>query len=100
MLQHPRIVRSCVVAAGCAAAIAAGVIMAPTGWAIAGQPTVPNCVGTTTSTNARALPPGGLGERRSGFAQGDDGQPGLGDNIHILRAGDVPDEFANNTCND
>jgi len=79
--------------------LATGLLVAP-GPAVAEQPAIPNCVGTTTSTNARALPPGALGERRSGFAQGQDGHPGLGDNIHILQAGDVPDEFAANTCND
>jgi len=103
MLQHPRIVRSCLVAAGCAAAIAAGVIVAPTGWAVASQPIVSNCVGTTSSGNARDLPPGGLGERRSYYARLDVGgasAPGFGDSIHYLQAGLVPDEIANNTCND
>ncbi len=83
-----------------AAAIVAGLSLAPAGFAFADQPVVPNCIGTTTSTNARALPPGGLGERRSGFAQADDGSPGFGDSIHFLAAGVVPDFIANNTCND
>ena len=83
-----------------AAIVAVAGILAPAGLAHAEQPAIPNCVGTTTSTNARLLPPGGLGARRSGFAQVDDGQPGFGDNIHILKAGGVPDSFAPNTCND
>jgi hypothetical protein len=81
-------------------AIAAGVSLAPAGWAVAAQPVVPNCVGTTSSGNAQALPPGGLGERRSYYAQLDIGEPGFGDSIHYLAAGVVPDEIANNTCND
>ena len=88
--------RKFIVATACAGVLA-GI---GAGTASADQPVVPNCVGTTTSSNARALPPGGLGERRSGFAQADDGSPGFGDSIHFLAAGVVPDEIANNTCND
>jgi len=80
--------------------IVAGVSLAPTGAAFASQPVVPNCVGTTFSGAAHALEPGALGAVVTGFAQAPDGQPGLGDGILALQAGGVPDEIANNTCND
>jgi len=99
MLHRSRINRF---AAGCAATIVAGAIVAPTGSIIADQPIVANCIGTTSSGNAQALPPGGLGERRSYYARLDvEGtEPGIGDSIHLLQDGLVPDELANNTCND
>jgi hypothetical protein len=85
-----------------ALAIVVGGSLGPAGFAVADQPVVPNCVGTTSSGNAQALPPGGLGERRAYYARLDvEGTaPGFGDSIHLLQAGVVPDEIANNTCND
>jgi hypothetical protein len=58
------------------------------------------CVGTSFSTAAHNLPPGGLGAVVKGFAQAPDFRPGIGDGIQALQAGDVSDDMAANTCND
>ena len=74
---------------------------APAATAMAGQPVTPNCVGTTFSGAAHALPPGGVAQVVVGFAQGGPGGgPGLGGGIQALQAGHVPDTDAPNTCND
>lgn len=66
----------------------------------AGRPAVQACIGTTFSSLATTqTSPGALGHGVSGFAQGDDGQPGLGDGVQVLQAGLVPDSTVPNTCN-
>ena len=71
-----------------------------TGIATAAQPANTACVGTSLSTLASDQPePGAFGGAVVGFAQAPDGQPGLGDGIQTLQAGDVPDEVVPNTCN-
>jgi Tol biopolymer transport system component len=72
--------------------VAAIVGAAPAAPATAGEPVIPNCVGTTFSGAADALPPGGVGQVVVGFAQdGRDRGPGLGGGIQALQAGLVPD---------
>ena len=71
----------------------------------ASRPVVQGCVGSTLSGAAHDLqdigaPPGALGDIMSGFAHSPDGQPGLGDGIQVLQAGQLPDEVAANNCND
>ena len=84
-----------------AAIVAAIVCAVPPATATAGKPVIPNCVGTTFSGAAHALPPGGVGQVVVGFAQdGPGGGPGLGGGIQDLQAGDVDDTVAPNTCND
>jgi len=65
------------------------------GPASAAKPVVQGCVGQTFS-QAGAHP---LGQLIKQFAQSPDGQPGLGDGIQTLQAGQLPDEVAPNTCN-
>ena len=84
-----------------ATGLLAGVVLGSASVAGAGEPVVEACVGTTFSGAAAALPPSGVGELISGFAQAPDtAHPGLGDGIQNLQAGLVPDEVAVNTCND
>ena len=85
--------------------IAAGAVTGVAGEAGASEPVVQRCVGATFSEAAQALhdagaPPGSLGDIVSGFAQQDDGHPGIGDGIQAIQAGLVPDEVAVNACND
>ena len=85
--------------------VAAGAVIGVAGQAGASQPVVEGCVGATFSEAAQALheagaPPGSLGDIVSGFAQQDDGHPGLGDGIQAIQAGVVPDSVAVNACND
>jgi len=84
--------------------VAAGAVTGVAGEAGASQPVVQACVGATFSGAAHALheagaPPGSLGAIVSGFAQQDDGHPGLGEGIQAIQAGLVPDEVAVNACN-
>ena len=80
-------------------AATAGLGLLAPGVAGAAQPVVQACVGTTFSDAAHSLPPSGVGTTVSGFAQAPDGTPGLGDGIHLLQAGLVPDSTVPNTCN-
>jgi len=84
------------------AAVAGGTIAGATGVAGAAEPVVQACVGTTFSGSAAALPPPGVGTTVSFFAQNTTGSqpnPGLGDGIQQLQAGEVPDSGIANTCN-
>ena len=83
-------------------AVAGGTIAGATGVAGAAEPVVQACVGTTFSGSAAALPPPGVGTTVSFFAQNTTGSqpnPGLGDGIQQLQAGEVPDSGIANTCN-
>ena len=79
----------------------AGVVAAMPAVASAGKPANQACVGKSLSALAMTQPaPGVFGSAVVGFAQQPDGQPGLGDGINALAAGDVPDEVVPNTCDD
>lgn len=83
--------------AGAVVIAAASVSM---GSASAAKPVVQACIGSTSSSNARAN--GGVGQIRSGYATNENGigGPGFGDEMQYLQAGFVPDSIAPNTCND
>jgi uncharacterized membrane protein len=63
------------------------------------QPAEHACVGTTHSSNNAAYD-GPTGQITSAFAQDPNSRPGLGDGIHELQLGNVPDSVVPNTCND
>jgi hypothetical protein len=63
------------------------------------QPVVQACVGTTHSSNNAAYD-GPTGQITSAFARSRvDTAPGLGDGIHDLQLGLIPDSLVPNTCN-
>ncbi len=76
-----------------------GTLAGVAGVAGASPPAVQACVGTTFSGAATTAPAGFVGDVVKGFAQDDDGQPGLGDGIQLLQAGLVGDDVVVNTCN-
>ena len=83
-----------------AAGAAAGVVLASGGVASAAQPANQACLGESLSALATTQPaPGAFGAGVVGFAQAPDGQPGLGDGIQALQAGQVPNAVLPNTCN-
>jgi hypothetical protein len=80
---------------GCAVATAA--LVASVGTASAGQPVVSGCVGASVSTNAQALQPYGRNflsaiAPRNAFGT-------VGNAVHLLQAGVIPDGEYANTCN-
>ena len=64
--------------------------------ASAGQPTSPGCVGASVSVNARAIHP--YGAFISDIAPRND-FGSVGDAVHAVQAGQVPDDAYWNTCN-
>jgi hypothetical protein len=78
------------------ALISTAVITFGAGNASAARPTTPGCVGESVSANAKALHPyGGFISSvapRNAFGT-------LGDAVHAVQAGLVPDELYPNTCN-
>jgi len=75
---------------------AGAVIVGSGGIVRADQPTVPSCVGESVSDNAQTRHPYGAFIRevtpRNDFGS-------LGDAVHALQAGQVPDDLYANTCN-
>jgi hypothetical protein len=80
-------------AAGAGVALLTGVLALP---ASAAQPVQHACVGETVS----ALASPAFGPIIASFATADDGVPGIGDGLQQLQAGEFPDSFVPNTCND
>ena len=74
-------------------ALLSGAVALP---ASAAQPVVQGCVGESVS----ALASPRFGPIVASFAQADDGEPGVGAGIQRLQAGEQPDSFVPNTCND
>ena len=85
-----------------AAGLAAGITLASSNGAGAGEPANQACVGDSLSALATTQPfPGAFGAAVAGFAQDPNlPPPGLGDGIQALQAGLVPDDVVPNTCND
>ena len=86
----------------CAAvALIAACPFASVGVAHASQPAVQACVGSTFSQDVQAVTAsGGIpGQQVRAFVQAPDGQPGLGDGIQQLQAGQVSQNVIPNTCN-
>jgi hypothetical protein len=76
-----------------------GVAIAAPATANASQPVVQACVGSTHSTNNAAYD-GPTGQLISAWAQSRfETAPGLGDQIHELQIGAIPDSLVPNTCN-
>jgi hypothetical protein len=68
----------------------------------AAQPVVHACLGQSLSALAvqsPSLPPGSFGQGVVGFAQAPGYPSGLGQGIHDLQAGNIPDSLVPNTCN-
>ena len=80
----------------CVALMSTAVITLATGTASAAQPTTPSCVGESVSANAKALHP--YGSFLSSVAPRND-FGSLGDAVHAVQAGLVPDDLYPNTCN-
>ena len=78
------------------ALMSTAVITLGAGTASAAQPTSPSCVGESVSSNAQALHP--YGSFISSVAPRNDFGT-LGDAVHAVQAGLVPDELYPNTCN-
>ena len=78
------------------ALISTAVITFGAGTASAAQPTTRGCVGESVSANAKALHP--YGSFISSVAPRNDFGT-LGDAVHAVQAGLVPDELYPNTCN-
>jgi hypothetical protein len=84
-----------------AAGAAVGLVVGAAGAAGAAEPANQACVGESLSGLASNQEvPGDFGAGVVGFAQQEDGSPGLGDGIQLLQAGLVPDEAVPNSCND
>jgi len=87
-------------AAGAATCMLAGLYASP---ASAAEPAQQGCFGETTSTNTRVLPPsvfGHLVANSARFGGPLSTQPGIGDAVQVVQAGDAPDAVVPNTCND
>jgi hypothetical protein len=68
----------------------------------AAQPVVQACLGQSLSALAvqsHTVAPGSFGQGVVGFAQAPGYPSGLGQGIHDLQAGNIPDSLVPNTCN-
>jgi hypothetical protein len=79
-----------------AAMAGVAVVAVGAGTAAAAQPTSPGCVGASVSANAVALHP--YGRFVSGIAPRNDFGT-VGDAVHAVQAGQIPDEVYPNSCN-
>jgi hypothetical protein len=79
-----------------ACAVAAATLTLGVGAASAAKPAVAGCVGASVSANAHALHP--YGSFISFIAPRND-FGSVGDAVHAVQAGVVPDSVYNNTCN-
>jgi hypothetical protein len=71
--------------------------------ASAAEPAQQGCVGETYSTVTQLLPPSVFGQlvaTSARFGGPLSTQPGVGDSVQIVQAGDAPDTVVPNTCND
>jgi hypothetical protein len=79
-----------------------GVSLVAAAPANAAQPVVQACLGQSLSalaTQSSSASPGAFGQGVVGFAQAPGYPSGLGQGIHDLQAGNIPDSLVPNTCN-
>ena len=86
-------------AVGAATCTFAGFYASP---ASAAEPAQQGCFGETYSTITQLLPPSVFGElvaNSARFGGPLSTQPGVGDSVQVVQAGDAPDTVVPNTCN-
>jgi hypothetical protein len=76
-----------------------GVTLVAASPANAVQPVIQACVGTTHALLNPTSPPSAAGQDTAAFAQEPGNRPGIGDGIHDLQLGYIPDTLVPNTCN-